>query len=172
MMMTVLPASTTRWNNWSSFAVSEGWSPVVVLVGARQTGKTTLVQYPEIGSSRRYQSLDDLAALDLAVRDPSALLMGAERITIDEIQRAPDLLLAIKREVDREHAPGRFLCTGSANLLLMRQVSESLAGRAVYLEILPFTWSELERVPHGSALDAAVAAKSANDLLVRLPRGT
>jgi hypothetical protein len=71
--------------------------------------------------------------------------MGAERITIDEIQRAPNLLSAIKLEVDRKRTPGRLLCTGSANLLLMRQVSESLAGRAVYLEILPFTWSELER---------------------------
>jgi predicted AAA+ superfamily ATPase len=142
--------------------------PVVVLVGARQTGKTTLVQSPEIGSSRKYQSLDDLAVLDLATRDPSALLMGTERITIDEIQRAPNLLSSIKREVDRARVPGRFLCTGSANLLLMRQVSESLAGRAVYLEILPFTWSELERVSLGSALDAAVAAKSAKDLLARL----
>ena len=70
--------------------------PVVVLVGARQTGKTTLVQSPEIGSSRQYTSLDDFANLDLAVRDPSALLMGAELITIDEIQRAPSLLSAIK----------------------------------------------------------------------------
>jgi predicted AAA+ superfamily ATPase len=142
--------------------------PVVVLVGARQTGKTTLVQSPEIGSSRRYTSLDDLADLDLAVRDPPALLMGAERITIDEIQRAPNLLSAIKREVDRERTPGRFLCTGSANLLLMRRVSESLAGRAVYLELLPFTWSELEKRQLGPALDAAVAAESPADLLARL----
>ena len=84
--------------------------------------------------------------------------MGAERITIDEIQRAPTLLSAIKPEVDRKRTPGRFQCTGSANLLLMRQVSKPLAGRAVYLEILPFTWSELERVPLGSSLDAPVAA--------------
>lgn len=117
--------------------------PVVVLVGARQTGKTTLVQSPDIGTSRRYASLDDLVTLDLAVRDPEALLMGAERITIDEIQRAP-------------------------NPLLMRQVSESLAGRALYLEILPFTWSELEGVPLGSALDAAVASESAKGFLARL----
>jgi hypothetical protein len=145
-------------------------SPVVVLVGARQTGKTTLVQSPGIGSSRTYTSLDDLAALDTAVRDPEALLMGAEPITIDEIQRAPKLLSVIKLEVDRKRTPGRFLCTGSANLLLMRQVSESLAGRAVYLEILPFTWSELEKTPFGSALDAAVASESAQDLLARLAR--
>jgi predicted AAA+ superfamily ATPase len=144
--------------------------PVVVLVGARQTGKTTLVQSPGIGSSRTYTSLDDLAALDTAVRDPEALLMGAEPITIDEIQRAPKLLSVIKLEVDRKRTPGRFLCTGSANLLLMRQVSESLAGRAVYLEILPFTWSELEKTPFGSALDAAVASESAQDLLACLAR--
>jgi len=123
---------------------------------------------PEIGSTRKYTSLDDLANLDLAVRDPSALLMGVELITIDEIQRAPNLLSAIKLEVDWKRTPGRFLCTGSTNLLLMRQVSESPAGRAVYLETLPFTWSEFERVPLGSALDAAVSAESAADLLTRL----
>jgi predicted AAA+ superfamily ATPase len=144
--------------------------PVVILVGARQTGKTTLAKSPEIGSSRRYTSLDELAALDTAVRDPEALLMGAERITIDEIQRAPKLLSVIKLETDRARRPGRFLCTGSANLLLMRQVSESLAGRAVYLEILPFTWSEQEKAPFGPALDAAVVSESAKDLLARLAR--
>jgi predicted AAA+ superfamily ATPase len=94
--------------------------------------------------------------------------MGEERITIDEIQRAPNLLSAIKLEVDRKRVPGRFLCTGSANLLLMRHVSESLAGRALYLEILPFTWSELEEVSLGSALDAAVASESAKGFLARL----
>ena len=145
-----------------------GEFPVVVLIGARQTGKTTLVQSAEIGASRRYQSLDDLSTLDLALRDPSALLIGPQPLTIDEIQRAPQLLLSIKREVDRSRMPGRFLCTGSANLLLMKQVSESLAGRAVYVEIPPFTWAELEQVRTGMILDAAVTSRSARELLAQL----
>lgn len=144
--------------------------PVVVLVGARQTGKTTIVRSPEIGAGRRYISLDDLAALETALRDPEALLMGTEPVTVDEIQRAPNLLSVIKMESDKVRRPGRFLCTGSANLLLMRQVSESLAGRAVYQEVQPFTWSELEGTSLGSALDAAVGSQSAGDLLERLAR--
>jgi predicted AAA+ superfamily ATPase len=141
--------------------------PVVILTGARQTGKTTLVQSSGIGSDRRYLSMDDFATLDLARRDPTALVLAVGRITIDEIQRAPQLLTAIKMDVDRKRVPGRFLCTGSANLLLMKQVSESLAGRAVFLEIPPLTWPELERKSLGSTLEAAVAAKSAKEFLAR-----
>lgn len=145
--------------------------PVVVLVGARQTGKTTLAQSADLASGRRFVSLDDYAALDLAQRDPAALLGGSGAVTIDEIQRAPRLLPAIKREVDRRREPGRFLCTGSANLSLMKQVSESLAGRACYVEIPPFTWAEMERRRAGPVLDAALAARSVRDLLERIPRG-
>jgi predicted AAA+ superfamily ATPase len=148
-----------------------GEFPVVVLVGARQTGKTTLVQNADIARGRRFVSLDDFAVLDLAHRDPAALLGGSGPVTIDEIQRAPQLLPAIKREVDRKREPGRFLCTGSTNLLLMKQVSESLAGRAVYVEIPPFTWAEMERRRASPVLDAALAARFVRDLLESIPRG-
>lgn len=114
--------------------------PVVVLTGARQTGKSTLVQ---MLPGRRYVTLDDFDALEAADRDPDALLGGSQPVTIDEIQRAPRLLLAIKRAVDRSRTPGRFLLTGSANLLLMKQVSESLAGRASYLVLRPMAQGEL-----------------------------
>ena len=115
--------------------------PVVVLTGARQTGKTTLAEHLVPGR-RQYRTLDDLDVLDLARRDPEALVGSSQPITLDEVQRVPDLLHAVKRAVDQERTPGRFLLTGSANLLLMRQVSESLAGRASYLTLWPMTRRE------------------------------
>lgn len=115
--------------------------PAVVVTGARQTGKSTLAERLVPGS-RRYRSLDDLDVLDASRRDPEALVGGTSPITIDEIQREPDLLRAVKRAIDRDRRPGRFLITGSANLLLLRQVSESLAGRASYLTLWPMTRRE------------------------------
>lgn len=115
--------------------------PVVVVTGARQTGKSTLVQRAAPGP-RRFTSLDDLDAFDAAERDPDSLLGGPDAVTLDEIQRAPDLLRAIKRHVDNDRTPGRFLLTGSANLALMARVSESLAGRASYLTLWPMTRRE------------------------------
>jgi hypothetical protein len=122
-------------------------SPVVVLTGARQTGKTTLCTMVRPRPGRRYLTLDDLDTLALAERDPESLLASADALVLDEVQRAPALLPAVKRAVDRARHPGRFLLTGSANLLLMRQVSESLAGRAVYLELGPMTASEIRGRP-------------------------
>ena len=115
--------------------------PAVVLTGARQTGKSTLVEQLVPGK-RRYLSLDEFDMRDAARRDPEALLGGREPITVDEIQREPGLMSAIKRAIDRDRRAGRFLLTGSANLLLMRQVSESLAGRASYLTLWPMTRRE------------------------------
>lgn len=131
--------------------------PAVVLTGARQTGKSTLVE--RLFPSRSYHTLDDLDVLDAARRDPELLVGGDAPVTLDEVQRAPDLLLAVKRAIDIDRRPGRFLLTGSANLLLMQRVSESLAGRASYLVLRPMTrreqggegrpgrWGELLEVP-------------------------
>lgn len=116
--------------------------PVVILAGARQTGKSTLVR--NLFPNRRYLTLDDLDLLDQAKRDPDSLLANPP-LTIDEIQRAPELLHAIKRQVDKQRKLGDYLLTGSAQLSLMRGVSESLAGRALYLELPPFApleWCE------------------------------
>jgi predicted AAA+ superfamily ATPase len=133
--------------------------PVVVLGGSRQTGKSTLARMGASGRGRVYRSLDDIDVLERAQRAPEALVRDDRRVTLDEVQRAPDLLLAVKRAVDEDRAPGRFLLTGSANLLLMKRVSETLAGRAVYLTLRPLTrlelrgrgsagaWSELYRRP-------------------------
>jgi hypothetical protein len=118
--------------------------PVVVLMGARQTGKSTLAR--EIaGDDRAYLSLDDLDVRGRAESDPAGLLGSSDRLVLDEVQRVPDLLLAVKKAVDddRPRETGRFLLTGSANLLLMQSVSDSLAGRAAYVTLSPLTRSEL-----------------------------
>jgi len=115
--------------------------PVVVITGARQTGKSTLVR-DLLGGERDYFSLDDLDVLAQAERFPDDLVERSRTMVLDEVQRKPNLLLAVKRSVDRNRIPGRFVLTGSANLLLMRSVSESLAGRASYLTLWPMTRRE------------------------------
>ena len=142
--------------------------PAVVVTGARQTGKSTLAQELAPGG-QRFLSLDDLDVVDLARRDPQAITGGGQPVTIDEVQREPDLLHAVKRDIDRNRQPGKFLLTGSANLLLMRKVSESLAGRASYLTLWTMTrreqrglglggiWEELLDAPDEEWLDLVAA---------------
>jgi uncharacterized protein len=122
--------------------------PVVVVTGARQTGKSTLVS-ELLPGKRTYLTLDDLDVRALAERTPEELVGRPGPMILDEVQRVPDLLLAVKREVDRDRSPGRFILTGSANLLVMKAVSESLAGRAAYLTLWPMT--RRERIGEGVA---------------------
>ena len=117
--------------------------PVVVMTGMRQTGKSTLLQRDATLAARAYVSLDDFAQLEAARRDPEEFLDRPGPVTIDETQRCPELLVEIKRAVDRDRRPGRFLLSGSANFALLRGVAESLAGRAVYLTLHPFTRREI-----------------------------
>ena len=119
-------------------------SPVVVLMGARQTGKSTLAQSEPFLKGRLYLTLDDLETREHARLDAADLVRSAERLTLDEVQREPELLLAVKRAVDgdRPRRNGRFVLTGSANLLLMHRVSETLAGRATYVNLWPLTRRE------------------------------
>src|SRR5882724_220838 len=117
---------------------------VVLLNGARQTGKSTLVQKIAEERDARYLTLDDEAVLAVARGDPSALLRASPQMTvIDEVQRAPELFPAIKIEVDRNRSPGRFLLTGSANVFLLPRLSESLAGRMEILPLLPLSQDEI-----------------------------
>jgi len=144
--------------------------PAVVVTGARQTGKSTLAEQLVPGR-RRYLSLDDLDVLDAARRDPEALVGGKESVTLDEVQREPALLRAVKRAIDRDRTPGRFLITGSANLLLMRQVSESLAGRASYLTLWPMTRREQRGLGRCGVWDELLGARDDQwlDLLAAQP---
>ncbi|MFH1609029.1 MAG: ATP-binding protein [Candidatus Bipolaricaulota bacterium] len=117
--------------------------PVVVLTGARQVGKSTLLRHAPAVAGWPHRSLDDLDVLAQAERDPEALWAGARAVILDEAQRAPQVFLAVKRAVDRDRGR-RFVLSGSANFLLLRQVSESLAGRAVHFVLRPMTLGELE----------------------------
>ena len=119
--------------------------PVVVLSGLRQSGKSTLLTEERDLLTRTYWTLDDFEVLAAARSDPEALVSASDPITIDEVQRCPEILPAIKRVVDRARKPGRFLLSGSANLALIAGVSETLAGRAVYLTLFPMTRREIRR---------------------------
>jgi len=117
--------------------------PVVVLSGMRQTGKSTLLLNQPQLKKRRYISFDDFNTLEIARSNPEELFSAKEPITIDEVQKYPEILSVIKREVDKDRKPGRFLLSGSANFLLLKKVAESLAGRAVYITLYPFTRREM-----------------------------
>lgn len=121
-------------------------TPVVLIVGPRRAGKTTLVR--KMGEDgRSYITLDDHTVLEAAQSDPAGFIRGLDRAIIDEIQRAPDLLLAIKKAVDEDYRPGRFLLTGSANVLTMPRVADSLAGRMETIQMLPLARAEIEGQP-------------------------
>lgn len=117
-------------------------TPVVLVDGPRQCGKTVLVR-DLVAGPRRYVTLDDDTVLDGVRNDPAGFVRGSDRRTIDEIQRAPELLRAIKQVVDRRRRPGRFLLTGSANLMTLPIVSESLAGRMETITLLPLARAEI-----------------------------
>lgn len=144
--------------------------PAVVVTGARQTGKSTLARDLTPGG-RRFFSLDDLDVVDHARRDPELLLGGSHPVTLDEVQREPDLLRAVKRAIDRRRISGQFLLTGSANLLLMRQVSESLAGRASYLTLWPMTRREQQGLGRCGAWEELISGRDTDwlDVLVAQP---
>ncbi len=119
-------------------------TPVVLLAGPRQAGKTTLVRQIANDNRLRYLTLDDELTLLSAREDPVGMIRSLDRAVIDEIQRAPQLLLAIKKSVDEDRRPGRFLLTGSANLMALPTVADSLAGRMETLSLLPLSQSEIE----------------------------
>jgi hypothetical protein len=152
-------------------------SPVVLLHGARQTGKTTLVKTLARKQHRaRYLTLDDAGVLSAARSDPAGFIGGLEGpVILDEVQRAPGLFVAIKAAVDRDRRPGRFLLTGSAHVMLLPQLSDSLAGRMELLTLWPLSQGEIEGVVEGF-IDAAfgvlpVLAEQKADPIARALRG-
>lgn len=118
--------------------------PVVVLTGMRQTGKSTFLQTEPGLKERRYVTLDDFAQLEAAKENPEGFIDSNEPLTIDEVQKCPELLTVIKRAVDKRRRPGQFLLSGSANFSILKGVSESLAGRAVYYTMHPFVRREMD----------------------------
>lgn len=156
-------------------------SPVVLINGARQTGKTTLVQSLAPTRFATYFTLDDLGVLSAARSDPQGFIAGLSgSVILDEVQRAPELFPALKAAVDRQRTPGRFLLTGSANVLLLPKLSESLAGRMEVLTLWPLAQAELvgsaanlvdtlfsEQMPTGQDLPALAQ----DDLIRRLLGG-
>lgn len=106
-----------------------------------------------------FLTLDDETTLDTARTDPVGFINGLDRAVIDEVQRAPQVLLAIKRSVDSDKRPGRFLLTGSANLMTLPQVADSLAGRMEVADLLPLSQCELHRAP-GNLLEHAFQGKT------------
>ena len=139
-------------------------TPVVFLNGARQTGKSTLVQdIAAHGHPARYLTFDDGAVLAAAHTDPAGFLASFEEaeesIVLDEVQRVPDIFLALKAAIDRDRRPGRVLLTGSANILLLPHLAETLVGRMEVLTLWPFSQGELAEVRE-SFIDTVFAKSS------------
>ncbi|MGZ2487215.1 putative AAA+ superfamily ATPase [Rhizobium pisi] len=124
---------------------------VVLVVGPRQSGKTTLAK-KMANEEMEYYTLDNATTLDAARQDPVGFVRRMDRAIIDEIQRAPELLLAIKESVDTDQRPGRFLLTGSANLMTLPRVADSLAGRMEVVRLLPLAQSEIRTAGSSSFL--------------------
>ena len=140
-------------------------TPVVFLRGARQTGKSTLVMSMADGPyPARYVTLDNAGTLSAASADPAGFIAGIEKpVVIDEVQRVPELLLAVKEDVDRNREPGRYVLTGSADILTLPDVADALAGRMEVLTLWPLSIGEV-RGQNGNCIEAFFA----DDFLRRL----
>ncbi|MEV0144165.1 MULTISPECIES: ATP-binding protein [unclassified Nonomuraea] len=151
---TVIPRRAER-------AVSEALSDtrVVLINGARQSGKSTLVRGIAKGVAAEWRDLDDPVARQAAVSDPGGFVDFPQLMVVDEIQRVPELLLAIKAQVDRDPRPGRYLLTGSSRLLGLRDLPDTLPGRMETIELWPFSQGEIDGTADGF-VDAVFARGS------------
>ena len=168
-----------RRNIEDSIRLAMSDTPVVLLNGARQTGKTTLAEMIAENTGAQYFTLDDAATLALAAGDPVGFIRNLSGpVVLDEIQKAPDLFPAIKLAVDKDRRPGRFLLTGSANVMTLPRLSESLAGRMEVIPLFPFSAGELagqregflKRLFDGTLAEAKLLSAK-DDLPARLVRG-
>lgn len=142
---------------------------VVAIVGPRQVGKTTVAR-SVTGPARTFVSFDDLGALSSARADPDGFVRGlALPVTIDEFQRVPEILLAIKHEVDRVRRPGSFLLTGSAEPRAVGDLRETLAGRMALITLGGLTWAERRGQHQWNPLDAMLETSSVRDILSLFP---
>lgn len=170
-MNNLSPTSETYYERWLTPLLREASevNPVVVLTGARQVGKSTLLRHAEPFRSWRYLTLDDFDVLRQAKENPQSLWAGSNAIVLDEVQKVPQLLAAVKQVVDDPRRDVRFMLSGSANLLLMQQVSESLAGRALYFTLHPMTVGELQSVPKATQLNELLSGNFPADSQLAQP---
>ncbi|OGU81864.1 MAG: hypothetical protein A2W11_06890 [Ignavibacteria bacterium RBG_16_35_7] len=155
-------------------------SPVILIHGARQTGKSTLVKYlTENEYPAKYLTFDDPGILSAALNNPIEFLMGYEdNLVIDEVQRVPEIFQSIKGLIDKKRKPGKYILTGSSNVLLLPKVSESLAGRMEILNLFPFSQNEISGSEY-NFIDAVfkkdfkltIDLKKKNDLILRILTG-
>ena len=158
---------------------SLGDSPVVLIHGPRQCGKTTLARLVGERRGYRYVTIDDDVIRAAALADPIGFVAGLpDRVVLDEVQRVPALFTALKARVDRDRTPGRFILTGSANVLLLPKLADSLAGRMHVLRLHPLSQCELARkTPHfigalfSAKFDSGTAARLGDALADRIVAG-
>jgi predicted AAA+ superfamily ATPase len=138
--------------------------PVTVLTGARQVGKSTLLkhEFPDF----TYHTLDDFSVREQIKLDPQSLWSATDRIIIDEAQKLPEMFDAIKLAVDSSGQRKKFILSGSANMLLMKHVTESLAGRALYVELFPMTYGEVQGLSPGNFVNLWNADRVESDQAV------
>ena len=133
--------------------------PAVVLTGARQVGKSTILLRDPLFKGWQYYTFDDFSLVSQANEDPSSLWLGKSNVILDEVQKVPALLSAIKQSIDKARGETRFVLSGSANLLLMHQIEESLAGRAVFFQLYPMTCGEMACTSRGNILKELLSGK-------------
>jgi predicted AAA+ superfamily ATPase len=143
---------------------------VVAIIGPRQSGKTTLARKLAKEEGRTFLTLDDEQTRAFAEDDPAGLLRGKDRVAIDEVQRAPNLILAIKKSVDEDTRPGRFLITGSADLFGGAIAPDSLAGRVETIPLLPLSQAEIGKLPPSSFLEDLFAGNLRDRAALTAPR--
>jgi uncharacterized protein len=129
---------------------------VVLINGARQCGKSTLVQVVGAALDAQWRNLDRSVVRNAAMSDPTEFVASGQPMVIDEVQRVPELLLAIKESVDADPRPGRFLLTGSARLLGLRGLPDAMPGRMETIELWPLSQGEIDDAPDGF-IDAVFA---------------
>ena len=146
---------TRHAEKWLPTALAE--ARIVAIVGPRHSGKTTLARRIAKAQDRPFVSLDDKSSRELALGDQGGFIRQHRFAAIDEIQRVPDLTLALKRAVDQDERPGRYLITGSVDFFKTVISPDSLAGRLSLIELLPFSQAEIYRAPTPAFLHRAFA---------------
>lgn len=158
-------------NRWQSGLLKNFLSnyPVIVITGARQVGKSTFLRNDKNLKGWKYLTLDDFEILKQASENPEALWIDSDLIIIDEVQKVPKILSAIKMTVDAVNNRKQFIISGSANLLLMRNVTESLAGRAAYMPLPPMAFSEMMKIQHNRIIEKLFKGEKITNYHKNLP---